>query len=115
MPYPQELSPDRVIFIHPNGTPVTASAALNMIDAFLRYIENNFQINTEPFLTAIKAVESFKCALTNRPSQRPTKEELKSVIDALEKISKHRNPDAKQQIEHSVTICKMLLDTLYII
>lgn len=94
------------------GNNITVAQFLSGIDSFLTFITATFDVSTEPFSTAIKVIKCVERILHNQPTKTPTPKDLELFIDALEKASVVRWPEAEQEFAQKALISKIILKLL---
>ncbi len=91
------------------GNSITVAQALSIIDSFLTFIIENFDVSTEPFSTAIKVIKCVERVLHNQPTETPTPKDLELFLDALEKANVARWPEREQEFAQNALFCKLIL------
>lgn len=105
----QKFFPTTVLFKDDSGNQLTVAMALKMIDSFLAYLNVAFNVDTDPYSTAVKAANAMINALNNRPTKQITAHDLEAFIDAWELAAKQRYPNDKQQITLDAMLCKFAI------
>lgn len=101
---------DTILIEDKQGVKITVASVLSAIDSFLTFITATFDITTEPFSTAIKVVKCVERILHNQPAEKINPKDVELFIDALEKASTARWPEAEQEFAQKALLCKAILE-----
>lgn len=110
MMHTQKFYPKTILFTADNDNQLTVAMALKMIDSFLSYLTVAFNVNTEPYSTAVKVANAMINVLNNRPAKKITEQDLEIFIDAWESAVKQRYPNDRQQITLDALLCKFAIN-----
>lgn len=106
----QKFFPTTVLFKDDSDNQLTVAMALKTIDSFLAYLTVAFNVDTEPYSTAVKVANAMINTLNNRPTKKITEHDLEAFIDTWELAAKQRYPNDKQQITLNAMLCKFAIN-----
>jgi len=109
----QKLTPTTVLGEYGNQK-ITVSQMLTAAESCTKFIKDHFNENKKPYSLAIIVLNTLKLYLNNQNIGKPTKDQLKCLVDVLHEIEdlKAQTDTEKQKNEMIANELKMMIDFL---
>ncbi len=94
---------------------ITILQMLTVAESCAKYIKDHFNINEKPYSFAIIVLNLLKLRLNNQNTEKPTKEQLKCLVDVFHEIEdmKAQTDIEKRNNETIANYFKMIIDFFY--
>ena len=93
---------------------LTVSQLMNAATYFIKFIEENFDVNEYKYSITIIYLKSVQLVLNNRNAEKPTKEDVHIIIDVMHEIADIRSKsDSEKKLNEEIAIAlNCLIETL---
>lgn len=109
-----KMQSNTVLFEYKNQK-VTVSQMLTAVKNSFKFIKDHFNVDKEPYSVAIMVLNLLQIHLLNQNVRRPTKEQLKCLVDVFHEIEdlNAKTDNEKQQNEKIANELNMIIDFFY--
>ncbi len=93
---------------------ITVSQMLTAAESCAKFIKDHFNVNENPYSLAVIVLKLLKLRLNNQNTEKPTKEQLKCLVDVFHEIEdmKAQTDIEKRNNETIANEFKMIIDFL---